>query len=95
MFPLSLARVGRSYGERMASVSSPSRGLRVGLSVTAWFTLIFALAGMIGLTVGGGLGLPLEWLDGSVFTSYFWPGVILGVVVGGAQVVALAAQYGR
>jgi hypothetical protein len=29
-----------------------------------------------------------------VFTSYFWPGVILGVV-GGVQVLALAAQYGR
>lgn len=50
---------------------------------------------MVGLTVGGGLGLPLEWIDGSVFTSYFWPGIILGVVVGGIQALALIAQYRR
>ncbi|QAB19227.1 hypothetical protein Leucomu_09575 [Leucobacter muris] len=50
---------------------------------------------MAGLTLGGGLGIPLEWIEGSVFDSYFWPGVILGVVVGGAQVLALVGQYGR
>lgn len=79
----------------MSSGSSPSRALRIGLSVTAWFNLISALIGMVGLTVGGGLGLPLEWLDGSIFTSYFWPGVILGVLVGGIQALALMAHYGR
>lgn len=50
---------------------------------------------MGGLTLGGGMGLPAEWLEGSVFASYFWPGVILGVVVGGAQAAALATQYRR
>lgn len=79
----------------MSPVYSPSRALRIGLYVTAWFNLISALIGMVGLTVGGGLGIPLEWLEGSIFTSYFWPGVILGVVVGGIQAAALAAQYGR
>jgi hypothetical protein len=49
---------------------------------------------MIGL-MGGGLEFPPEWIEGSVFTSFFWPGVILGVVVGGIQAVALVAQYGR
>ena len=79
----------------MPSTSSPPRALRIGLYVTAWFNLLSALIGMAGLTIGGGLGIPLEWLEGSVFTSYFWPGMILGVVVGGAQAFALAAQYGR
>ncbi|MEZ3161504.1 hypothetical protein AB1K54_13320 [Microbacterium sp. BWT-B31] len=79
----------------MASASTPVRALRVGLYVIGWFNLLSAAVGMVGLTVGGGLGIPLEWLDGSVFTSYFWPGVILGVVVGGTQALALAAQYGR
>lgn len=79
----------------MSSLSSPLRALRIGLYVTAWFNLISALVGMVGLTVGGGLGLPLEWLEGSIFTSYFWPGVILGVIVGGIQALALVAQYGR
>ncbi|MFE4502400.1 hypothetical protein ACFRFQ_21325 [Rhodococcus sp. NPDC056743] len=73
----------------------PSRALRVGLSAVAWFNLLSALVGMVGLTVGGGIGLPPEWIEGSIFTSYFWPGVILGVIVGGVQAIALLAQYGR
>jgi integral membrane sensor domain MASE1 len=71
------------------------RALRVTLAVVAWFNLVSALVGMLGLTVGGGLGIPLDWLEGSIFTSYFWPGIILGVVVGGVQALALVAQYGR
>lgn len=67
----------------------------IALQILAWFSALSAAAGMLGLTVGGGLGLPLEWIDGTVFTSYFWPGLILGVVVGGSQVLALVAQYGR
>ena len=73
----------------------PSRGVRFALAAVAWFNVLSALAGMVGLTIGGGLGLPLAWLEGSVFTSYFWPGVILGLVVGGAQALALAAQRAR
>lgn len=71
------------------------RPLRIALLIVAWFNLISALAGMLGLTVGGGMGIPLEWIEGSVFTSYVWPGVILGVVVGGVQLLAILAQYGR
>ncbi|CAN5224371.1 hypothetical protein BH09ACT6_BH09ACT6_16000 [soil metagenome] len=79
----------------MTSLPVPYRAIRIALSTVAWFNLLSALAGMAGLTVGGGLGLPLEWIRGSVFTSYFWPGIILGVVVGGIQALALVAQYGR
>lgn len=75
--------------------SRPSRGLRVALTVIAWFNLVSAVVGMVGLTVGGGFGIPMEWLHRSVFTSYFWPGMILGVVVGGVQALALIAHYGR
>ena len=79
----------------MQPASAPPRSQRIALSVAAWFNLASALFGMVGLTVGGGLGIPLEWLEGSPFRSYFWPGVILGVVVGGAQALALVAQYRR
>ena len=79
----------------MQAVPGPARGLRVALAVVAWFNLVSALVGMVGLTVGGGMGIPLQWLDGSAFDSYLWPGVILGVVVGGAQALALVAQYRR
>ncbi|WDG18325.1 hypothetical protein [Microbacterium sp. Clip185] len=71
------------------------RALRIALLVVAGFNLASAVAGMIGLTVGGGMGLPLEWLDGTPFASYVWPGVILGVVVGGMQALAVIAQYRR
>lgn len=76
----------------MRSTPRPPRTIRFGLIGIAAFTLLSALAGMVGLTVGGGMGLPLEWIEGSIFSSYFWPGVILGVVVGGVQALALIAQ---
>lgn len=50
---------------------------------------------MAGLTLGGAMGIPLELIEGSVFRTYFWPGVILGVVVGGSQALALIGQHGR
>jgi hypothetical protein len=78
----------------MQPVPAP-RPLRIALLLVAWFNLVSALAGMLGLTIGGGMGIPLEWIEGSVFTSYVWPGVILGVVVGGVQLLAILAQYGR
>jgi hypothetical protein len=71
------------------------RSLRIALLVVAGFNLVSAVAGMIGLTVGGGMGVPPEWLDGTPFASYVWPGIILGVVVGGVQALAVIAQYRR
>lgn len=74
---------------------STPRALRIALATVAALNLLSALIGMVGLTVGGGMGLPPEWLDGSIFDSYIWPGIILGVVVGGVQALALVAQFGR
>ncbi len=71
------------------------RWLRISLLLVAGFSALSALAGMLGLTVGGGMGIPLEWIEGSPFDSYFWPGIVLGVVVGGVQVLALVAQLCR
>jgi len=71
------------------------RWVGISLRVVAWFNLVSALIGMAGLTIGGGMGLPREWIAGSVFDSYVWPGVILGVVVGGIQALALVADRGR
>jgi len=73
----------------------PSRGVRIGLSALAWFNLLSALAGMAGLTIGGGMGMPTEWLAGTPFRSFFWPGIILGFVVGGVQALALLARRQR
>lgn len=73
--------------------SPRSRSLRVALASIGWFNLVSALVGMVGLTLGGGMGIPLEWIEGTVFSSYFWPGIILGVIVGGSQALAILAQH--
>jgi len=70
----------------------PPRWLRTTLLVIASFNLLSALAGMAGLILGNGMGIPLEWLAGTPFHSYFWPGVILGLVVGGTQLLCLLAR---
>ncbi|GAA1923124.1 hypothetical protein GCM10009775_14410 [Microbacterium aoyamense] len=75
--------------------TAPARWTRTALLIIGWFSLASALVGMIGLTLFGGMGIPLAWIEGTPFSSYFWPGIILGLVVGGSQAAALAAQYAR
>lgn len=60
---------------------------RIALSATALFIAVSTAAGAIGL-IGGGLAFPPEWLDGTPFTSYVGPGIILGVIVGGSALLA-------
>lgn len=49
--------------------------------------------GYYGLT--GAEGVPLEWLEGSIFDDYFIPSLILFVVVGGALMLAAIAVAAR
>jgi hypothetical protein len=55
----------------------------------ALFIAVSGAAGAIGL-IGGGLPFPPEWLEGTPFSSYVGPGLILGVIVGGSALVAAA-----
>lgn len=71
------------------------KAVRVLVLVVAWFNFVSALIGMVGLSFANGIGIPVEWIEGTIFTSYFWPGIILGVVVGGSQALAIVAQHGR
>jgi hypothetical protein len=65
------------------------------------FNALSALAGGVLLVVGGftngsgGMGIPLSVLDGTPFDSFLWPGVILAVVVGGTQGLAVLLQLAR
>jgi hypothetical protein len=45
--------------------------------------------------LGGAPNVPLEWLDGSPFHSYVVPGLILGGVVGGSQLIAAVSLLRR
>ena len=70
------------------------RGTLLGLT---WFNLVTAVGGGIALASGvmPALGLPLSLLEGSGFTDYLWPGVILAVVIGGTQLAPLVAHRMR
>lgn len=64
------------------------------------YTLFFLLAFMALNAFGGGIygmsgakGIPLEWLDGTPFHSFFIPSLILFVIVGGSFFVASIAVF--
>ena len=46
-----------------------------------------AFGGMAGL-VTNGVGMEPAWLEGTPFATYLWPGILLGVAVGGTHLVA-------
>lgn len=45
--------------------------------------------------MAGAPGVPESWLEGSPFTNYFIPGLILFVLVGGSALFAAIAVLGR
>jgi hypothetical protein len=47
--------------------------------------------GYYGMT--GAKGVPVEWLEGSPFSNYFIPGIILFVIVGGSFLFAAIAAF--
>lgn len=47
-----------------------------------------AIAGGLGLIFHNGLGMDADMLAGSPFSSYYWPGFILVMVVGGTHLLA-------
>ena len=63
------------------------------LAAMLFIGAVSAVAGGIGL-LGGGLTFPLDWLDGSPFTDYTIPGIILAIV-GGVQFIAAVAMLRR
>jgi hypothetical protein len=60
----------------------------VSLVVIGSFNAISAAVGGIGILLTDGLGMPAAMLEGSPFSSFLWPGIVLLVVVGGTQAVA-------
>jgi hypothetical protein len=73
------------------NVHSPAESsLRYGLGILLAFGALNAFAGgYYGLS--GARDVPTDWLDGSPFTSYFVPGLILMIVVGGSFLIAAIA----
>jgi len=72
------------------------RGLLRGLLIAVGaFNALSAVGGGIGLLTPGSMGLPTSIIDGSIFTSYLWPAIILIVVIGGTQAIATIAEVRR
>lgn len=62
------------------------------------FVAVTAIAGGVALITdpsGGRLGMPLSLLEHSPFESFFVPGVLLAVVVGGSSLLAAVAHLVR
>jgi phosphoglycerol transferase MdoB-like AlkP superfamily enzyme len=68
------------------------RGILIGLLI---FGVLSALAGTIMLSAANGGGIPLAYLEGTPFSSYLVPGLVLGVIVGGTQLAGLIGLLRR
>ncbi|MBF4994049.1 hypothetical protein ITX31_07990 [Arthrobacter gandavensis] len=69
--------------------------IRVLLLVLTAFSAFWTVMGFVYLGPGGAAGWSTEYLVGSMFTSYFWPAVILLLAVGGPQAVAFVQLLRR
>lgn len=65
------------------------------LTVLVVFGALSALVGAVLAIAANGAGVPLEYLKNSPFSSYLFPGLILGVVVGGTQLAAAIALLAK
>jgi hypothetical protein len=73
---------------------------RRALIVLSYFGAVSAVGGGVIGVAANGAGVPLEYLQGTPFTSYLIPSLILGVVIGGTQALAAITTqrhhpYGR
>lgn len=92
---------GRSGREPVPGAGMRAHGARAGSRPRTRLFLLGALVfqglsglaggiGLIGDPSGSALGIPAVWLDGSPFTDYLIPGVILLTVLGVAPLAAAA-----
>ena len=58
------------------------------LAILLLFTGVISVISGIMMIVTNGMGLPLFWLEGTVFTSYLIPGLILLIIIAGVTLLA-------
>lgn len=69
--------------------------LKRALLGTLVFCAVSAFGGAVLGVAANGAGVPLRYLEGSPFSSFVLPGLILGVVVGGTQLLAAVGLWRR
>jgi hypothetical protein len=67
-------------------------GSQRALIVLDSFAGMAALIGLVILLTGWGYQFPISWLEGTPFSDYTVPAVILGIVVGGSALLAMWAM---
>ena len=64
-------------------------GLRLTIGLLTGFVALTAIGGGLALLTGAdGARFPLEWLQGTSFTDYTVPALLLAIAVGGSSLVA-------
>jgi hypothetical protein len=66
---------------------------RILIIIVSTFCALSAFAGDLGLVFANGLGMPRLWLIGSPFNSFFWPGIILFLIVGGTNLISIIFAF--
>lgn len=82
----------------MDTILRKSKGLVNGLGVLQVFIGLGAVGGGLGLVLepsGANLGIPLELLKNSPFSTYLIPGIVLLTVNGLGSLVGAAASFTR
>ena len=82
----------------MDTMPGKSKGLANGLGVLQAFVGVGAVGGGLGLILepsGSNLGIPLETLENSPFSTYLIPGIVLFMVNGLGSLVGAAASFTR
>ena len=58
------------------------------LAILLLFTGVISVISGAVMIATNGMGMPLEWLDGTAFSSYLAPGLILLIVIAGVATLA-------
>src|SRR5438045_7396828 len=70
------------------------KGIRIALVVMEAFIGLGAIGGGIAILIGAfDQWLPLAWLQGTPFSDYTIPGLMLAIVVGGGMLLAAATVF--
>jgi hypothetical protein len=69
------------------------RKLRIILIILSLFVALSAIWGGLSLILTNGSWIPTSFLEGSPFSNYIIPGLILLFVIGGIQIFAVVWQW--